>query len=161
MRSVQDILAEMKPLMGSLDAEARKKLDALEEELKALQMTTEDKAIAKVWYEEGLCETKENAYELGVKAAVLQIIFLLIRMYPSREIVSSPDREQLKEVTDILPLSYIAKNYFGKSAAWLYQRINGNKVRGKVYTLNREEVDTFNRALKEIGNKISSLSITS
>ena len=47
---------------------------------------------------EELCETKENAYELGVKAAVLQIIFLLIRMYPSREIVSSPDREQLKEV---------------------------------------------------------------
>ena len=40
----------------------------------------------------------ENTYELGVKAAVLQIIFLLIRMYPSREIVSSPDREQLKEV---------------------------------------------------------------
>ena len=70
-------------------------------------------------------------------------------------------RDQLKEVADILPLSYIAKNYFGKSAAWLYQRINGNKVRGKVYTLNREEVDTFNRALKEIGNKISSLSITS
>lgn len=67
----------------------------------------------------------------------------------------------MKEVADILPLSYIAKNYFGKSAAWLYQRINGNKVRGKVYTLNREEVDTFNRALKEIGNKISSLSITS
>nr|DAN25533.1 MAG TPA: protein of unknown function (DUF5053) [Bacteriophage sp.] len=140
MRSVQDILAEMKPLMGSLDAEARKKLDALEEELKALQMTTEDKAIAKVWYEEGLGEIKENINHIEHELKI---------------------REQLKEVTDILPLSYIAKNYFGKSAAWLYQRINGNKVRGKVYTLNREEVDTFNRALKEIGNKISSLSITS
>ena len=140
MRSVQDILAEMKPLMGSLDAEARKKLDALEEELKALQITTEDKAIAKVWYEEGLGEIKENINHIEHELKI---------------------REQLKEVTDILPLSYIAKNYFGKSAAWLYQRINGNKVRGKVYTLNREEVDTFNRALKEIGNKISSLSITS
>ena len=140
MRSVQDILAEMKPLMGSLDAEARKKLDALEEELKALQMTTEDKAIAKVWYEEGLGEIKENINHIEHELKI---------------------REQLKEVTDILPLSYIAKNYFGKSAAWLYQRINGNKVRGKVYTLNRKEVDTFNRALKEIGNKISSLSITS
>ena len=126
--------------MGSLDAEARKKLDALEEELKALQMTTEDKAIAKVWYEEGLGEIKENINHIEHELKI---------------------REQLKEVTDILPLSYIAKNYFGKSAAWLYQRINGNKVRGKVYTLNREEVDTFNRALKEIGNKISSLSITS
>ena len=60
MRSVQDILAEMKPLMGSLDAEERKKLNALEEELKTLQMTTEDKAAAKVWYEEGLGEIEKS-----------------------------------------------------------------------------------------------------
>ncbi|WP_288529382.1 DUF5053 domain-containing protein [uncultured Bacteroides sp.] len=139
MRRVQDILAEMKPLMGSLDAEERKKLDALEEELKSLQMTAEDKSAAKEWYEEGLEEIKES---IGHIEHELKI------------------RDQLKEVADILPLSYIAKNYFGKSAAWLYQRINGNKVRGKVYTLNREEVATFNRALKEIGSKISSLSIT-
>ena len=45
MRSVQDILAEMKPLMGSLDAEERKKLNALEEELKTLQMTTDRKSV--------------------------------------------------------------------------------------------------------------------
>ena len=140
MRSVQDILAEMKPLMGSSDAEERKKLNVLEEELKANQLTAEDKAAAKLWYEEGLGEIEEN---IGHIEHELKI------------------RDQLKEVADILPLSYIAKNYFGKSAAWLYQRINGNKVRGKVYTLNREEVATFNRALKEIGNKISSLSITS
>lgn len=102
MRSVQDILAEMKPLMGSLDAEERKKLNALEEELKKLQMTTEDKAAAKVWYEEGLGEIKENINHIEHELKI---------------------RDQLKEVADILPLSYIAKNYFGKSAAWLYQRI--------------------------------------
>lgn len=140
MRTIQDILAEMRPLMGSLDVEERKKLNALEEELKALQMTAEDKSVAKVWYEEGLGEIEKSIAHIENELKI---------------------RDQLKEVADILPLSYIAKNYFGKSAAWLYQRINGNKVRGKVYTLNREEVDTFNRALKEIGNKISSLSITS
>ena len=43
---------------------------------------------------EELCEKNE----LGVKAAVLQMIFLLIRKYPSIEEVSSPDRERLKEV---------------------------------------------------------------
>ena len=59
-----------------------------------------------------------------------------------------------------MPLAYIARNYFGKSASWLYQRINGYKVRGKVYTLNHEEIGIFNRALKEIGEKIGSLSIT-
>lgn len=139
MRRVQDILAEMKPLMGSLDVEERKKLDALEEELKSLQMTAEDKSVAKEWYEEGLGEIKESIRHIEHELKI---------------------RDQLKEVADIIPLSYIAKNYFGKSAAWLYQRINGNKVRGKVYTLNREEVATFNRALKEIGSKISSLSIT-
>lgn len=139
MRRVQDFLAEMKPLMGSLDTEERKRLNTLEEELKTLQMTAEDKTAAKEWYEEGLGEIKES---IGHIEHELKI------------------RDQLKEIADILPLSYIAKNYFGKSAAWLYQRINGNKVRGKVYTLNREEVATFNRALKEIGNKISSLSIT-
>ena len=47
---------------------------------------------------EELCEKKEKGYELGVKAAVLQMIFLLIRKYPSIEAVSSPDRERLKEV---------------------------------------------------------------
>ena len=33
---------------------------------------------------EELCEAKENAYELGVKAAVLQI-YSSYKMYPSRE----------------------------------------------------------------------------
>ncbi|MBU5479742.1 AraC family transcriptional regulator [Blautia sp. MSJ-19] len=47
---------------------------------------------------EELCRTKEKGYELGVKAAVLQMIFLLIRKYPSIKTVSSPDRERLKEV---------------------------------------------------------------
>lgn len=68
-------------------------------------------------------------------------------------------REQMKEIADIVPISYIAKNYFGKSRAWLYQRINGYRVRGHVYTLNDNELETFNRALKEIGNKIGSLSV--
>lgn len=68
-------------------------------------------------------------------------------------------REQMKDIADIVPISYIAKNYFGKSRAWLYQRINGYKVRGRVYTLNDNEIQTFNRALKEIGNKIGSLSV--
>lgn len=47
---------------------------------------------------EELCKTREKGYELGVKAAVLQMIFLLIRKFPSIKEVSSPDRERLKEV---------------------------------------------------------------
>lgn len=54
---------------------------------------------------ESLCESKEKGYELGVKAAVLQMLFLLIRKYPRVKEVSSPDRERLKEV-----LQQIEKN---------------------------------------------------
>ena len=39
-------------------------------------------------------------------------------------------REQLaKEDYKLLPLRYIAQEYFGKSAAWLSQRLNGSEVR--------------------------------
>ena len=39
-----------------------------------------------------MCESREKGYELGVKAAVLQLLFLLIRKYPSVKEVSSPDQ---------------------------------------------------------------------
>lgn len=68
-------------------------------------------------------------------------------------------KEQLKDSYEILPISYIAKNYFNKSSAWLYQRINGTKVRGRVYTLNEKEKSIFNDALQDIAKQIGSLSI--
>lgn len=68
-------------------------------------------------------------------------------------------REQMKDIINLVPLSYIAQTYFGKSRAWLYQRINGYKVRGKVYSLNDKEIEIFNRALKDIGTKIGSFSV--
>ena len=68
-------------------------------------------------------------------------------------------REQLEGIIEFLPMSYIAKHYFGKSASWLYQRINGNKVGGRSYTLNEEQKATFNRALQDIAKRISSFSI--
>lgn len=69
-------------------------------------------------------------------------------------------RDQLRaEQYKVLPLSYIAKEYFGKSAAWLQQRINGYKVRNKVYTLNPEQKATFNAAVQDIARKIGSIRI--
>lgn len=57
----------------------------------------------------------------------------------------------------LLPLSYIAKKYFGKSSAWLSQRLNGTLVRGKAYTLNDEQKRIFNEALQDISLRIGSL----
>ena len=53
-------------------------------------------------------------------------------------------------------LHYIARHYFGKSAAWLHQRINGYRVRGKVYTLNEEQKKIFNDACQDIARQIGS-----
>lgn len=68
-------------------------------------------------------------------------------------------QNQIKSVKEIIPISYIARNYFGKSAAWLQQRLYGYKVRGKVYTLNEKDINTLNLALQDISKKIGSLTI--
>lgn len=69
-------------------------------------------------------------------------------------------QERIKSMKEIVPISYIARQYFGKSAAWLQQRIYGYKVRGKVYTLSKKDIETFNFALQDISKKIGSLSIS-
>lgn len=69
-------------------------------------------------------------------------------------------RKQIEtEDYKLLPLRYIAEVYFGKSAAWLSQRLNGSEVRGHVYTLSTEQKDIFNQAVQEIGKRISSLQL--
>ena len=68
-------------------------------------------------------------------------------------------KQQIAPYADIIPLGYIAKKYFGKSTAWLSQRINGTKVRGKVYTLSKKDLETFNFALQDISRKLGSISI--
>lgn len=67
--------------------------------------------------------------------------------------------KELKKMKEIVPVSYIARHYFGKSAAWLQQRLYGYTVRGRVYTLNDEQKVTFDNALKDIARQLSSFSI--
>lgn len=69
-------------------------------------------------------------------------------------------KQQLNDVIEILPLSYIAKNYFHKSASWLYQRINGYEVRGKVYELKPHEIETLRTAIQEISRKFTTVSLS-
>ena len=59
----------------------------------------------------------------------------------------------------LLPLSYIAEHYFGKTRSWLYQRINGTPVRGKVYSLNTEQRAVFNNAVQDLSRRIGSICI--
>lgn len=133
MRTVEDILKEMKPLMGTDNPAERERLDALTAELNARPLTDEEKALARAWWNSGVEEIKQDIATL---------------------------RQQIEEEDyKLIPISYIAKKYFGKSASWLYQRINGNKVGGRQYTLNEEQKATFNAALQDIADRIRSFSI--
>lgn len=67
--------------------------------------------------------------------------------------------KELRKMKEIIPVSYIARHYFGKSAAWLQQRLYGYKVRGRVYTLSKEDRRKFDDALQDIANQIRSFSI--
>ena len=123
----------MKPLMGTDNPAERERLDALTAELNARQLTDEEKAMAQAWWNGGVDEIKQDIAAL---------------------------RSQIEEEDyKLIPISYIAKKYFGKSASWLYQRINGNKVGGRSYTLNAEQKATFNAALQDIADRIRSFSI--
>lgn len=132
MRTLKDDLLKMDTLHG-------KELDAHLIEMKALYIKPEEKEAIRKHLDAEL-----NAIENRVDSLDKSITI----------------REQMNEIIDLIPISYIAKNYFGKSRAWLYQRINGYRVRGRVYTLNDKEIETFNKALKDISNKIGSLSVS-
>ena len=69
-------------------------------------------------------------------------------------------REQLKDILPVVSLAYISKTYFKKTRQWLYQRINGSLVNGKPARFTPEEIDTLNLALKDIGNRLSSINVS-
>lgn len=69
-------------------------------------------------------------------------------------------RVQLIEVTKVVSLSYVAKEYFNKTRQWLYQKINGNIVNGKPAKFTKEEIKTLNFAIHDISEKLGSITIS-
>jgi hypothetical protein len=65
-------------------------------------------------------------------------------------------KQQLGELSDAINFAYVARHYFGKSKAWLYQRMKGNIVNGKHAQFTPEEREIFNNALKDLGEKLES-----
>ena len=63
-------------------------------------------------------------------------------------------REKLASVLPAISMSYIAKNYFGKSRSWLCQRINGLAVNGKEARFTEYEKATLDHALKDIAGSL-------
>lgn len=139
MKDFKEKLKELKSVMGKEDAESQARFATLSAELKAVSLTDEEQAAFNEWYRNGMDEVGKEIDRIERKANL---------------------REQLDGIIELLPMSYIAKHYFGKSASWLYQRINGNAVRGRVYTLNDEQKATFDAALQDIARQLSSFSIS-
>jgi len=66
---------------------------------------------------------------------------------------------KISDISDAISLSYIAKNYFGKSRSWLYQRLNGNTVNGKQAQFNPEEKKQFVKALNDLSIRLKETSL--
>lgn len=66
-------------------------------------------------------------------------------------------RKQLESILPFISVSALAKNYFGKSSSWFYQRLNGNVVHGKQATFTEDELKTLNNALLDISMKLSNV----
>lgn len=64
-------------------------------------------------------------------------------------------RHKMGGITEAVSLSYIAKTYFGKSRAWLMQKVNGNTVNGKKAAFTPDESQRMRQALQDLSNKLS------
>lgn len=125
------------------------------EELKALAGATDQKSLDRRNELTEWLLTNKNGHEAMIDE------FMESWLSEMEADVTDIKQEALRQTIDqdcykLIPWSYIAKTYFGKSAAWLSQRINGTQVRGQIYTLNAEQKEILNRALSEIGQKIGS-----
>lgn len=138
MRTIEEELKELRDILHSDRADREEAYQTKFNDIQARYTSEADRNAIADFLLEGYCSIGQEAEEL------------------SREITL---QERVKEMKEIIPVSYIARHYFGKSTAWLQQRIYGYKVRGKVYTLNEKDLETFHFALQDISKKISSLSI--
>ncbi|GAB6008808.1 DUF5053 domain-containing protein [Dysgonomonas reticulitermitis] len=69
-------------------------------------------------------------------------------------------KQKLQDIIPAVSLVYIAKTYFNKTDAWLYQRINGNTVNGKPARFTPSEIDKLKYALNDLSKKLGSVSIS-
>ena len=134
MNEIEMLTKELDSLMGETAPEKRKRFDEIVARLKELN-GPEVKEKMKPVVEHQLAYLRETRKEL------------------EKEVLRRRMNEKVYKLT---PWGYIAKEYFGKSAGWLSQRINGTPVRGQVYTLSAEQKETLNRALQEVGTLIGS-----
>lgn len=138
MSRFEEILVELKPLIGTLDSKERVEMENLISELRSLDLTDEQRLIIKRFIQKGIDESKVEIESIKNEISL---------------------REQLKDVSKTISLSYIAKTYFNKSRVWLYQKIDGTVIHGKPCKFTNEELKTLQFALNDIANKLNSVQL--
>ena len=69
-------------------------------------------------------------------------------------------KEQIKEMQEIISMSFIAKTYFSKTKSWMSQRKNELNVNGKPAQFTPEEINILNEAFKDISKKVGEFRIS-
>ena len=132
MKKAERLIKELGKLMGKTDTQS-----------------TERRAEIATWFRENKTPENDALFSEFIETGVSQI---------------AEDIEIIRNQLDtqdyrLLPMSFIASHYFGKSSSWLSQRLNGTQVRGRRYTLNEEQRTTFNNAVQEVAKRIGSICI--
>ena len=68
-------------------------------------------------------------------------------------------KTELEKVSEFISMSYIAKNYFGKSRQWLNNRIKGNIVNGRPAVFTGSELKQLTVALDRLSKDIKDASL--
>ncbi len=67
-------------------------------------------------------------------------------------------RKQMESILPFISVSEFSKKYFGRSASWLHQRINGNIIHGKQATFTEKELHILSESLNDLSNHLSNVS---
>lgn len=63
-------------------------------------------------------------------------------------------RSKLDNILPAISVSYLAKQYFGKTPHWFYQRLNGNIVNGTEAKFTEAELKKLSAAFIDLSDKI-------
>lgn len=128
-QKIRDLVSKMKLLRSQSSFD---QFDRMFEEIRTLTNTPEERREAGQYLRQ-LMEEKRKRPDVDVKNII-------------------------KNIQDIVSLSYIAERFFNKDRTWLYHRINGTCVNGKPAAFTEEELKKLAESLEKISLSISDAS---
>jgi hypothetical protein len=119
----------------------------IEELKKRFISATSESEIAEIDKEmDELSKSDQSGFENAMMSAIQDT---------NKRVESEILRDKLESVLPAISVSHLAKEYFGKTPQWFYQRLNGNTVNGKQAKFTNNELHVLADALKDISKRIS------